>query len=128
MTVHLFTYGTLRTGDARWPLLAPYVAGPGVEDSVDGELFDTGLGYPAAIFGRGRSIIGETFELLLATVHECLAILDEEEDTVDGLYRRTTVRTDRGVAAWAYSYGNGLQLTPIESGDWFDHIGRRPTA
>jgi hypothetical protein len=27
--------------------------------------------------------------------------------------------TGRGVTAWAYAHGAGLDLTPIESGDWF---------
>ena len=46
-------------------------------------------------------------------------VLDEQEDTVLGLYRRVEVTTSRGVRAWAYEYGDGLELTPIESGDWF---------
>ncbi len=36
-----------------------------------------------------------------------------------GLYRRVELTTDSGVSAWAYEYGDGLELTEIESGDWF---------
>jgi hypothetical protein len=32
-----------------------------------------------------------------------------------------TVRTLRGVDAWAYASGPGLDLVPIPSGDWFLH-------
>jgi gamma-glutamylcyclotransferase (GGCT)/AIG2-like uncharacterized protein YtfP len=118
--VHLFVYGTLRPGDVRWPLLAPYVAGDGVADSVDGTLYDTGVGYPAARFGTGDAIRGLTYELLTDTVSVALELLDVEEATVEGLYRRVLLTTSAGHRAWAYEYGSGLELTPIRSGDWFE--------
>jgi gamma-glutamylcyclotransferase (GGCT)/AIG2-like uncharacterized protein YtfP len=52
-------------------------------------------------------------------------VLDAEEGTVGGLYRRVVVTTGRGVAAYAYEYGAGLDLVEIESGDWFDSPARR---
>ena len=52
-----------------------------------------------------------------------LEVLDREEDTVDGLYRRVRVTTGHGHTAWAYAYGTGLELTPIDSGDWLGHRG-----
>ena len=116
-------YGTLRPGDVRWHLLAPFVVDEGWPDATTGRLFDTGLDYPAAIFDPraepGGTVRGHTFTLLATSVERCLDVLDEEEDTVDGLYRRVTITTDRGVQAWAYEYGDGLTLTPIHSGDWF---------
>ena len=133
---HLFVYGTLRPGDVRWPMLEPFVVDHGWDDAVPGRLFDTGLGYPAAIFGDERrelagaaatgaatnpvtTVYGRTFGLLGASLDRALELLDVEEDTVEGLYRRVRVVTARGAAAWAYAYGEGLDLTPIESGDWF---------
>ena len=116
---HLFVYGTLRPGDVRWSFLAPWVVDVGFDDAVTGRLFDTGLDYPAAVFGTGGAVAGRTYELHRETLHEALRIIDEEEDTVLGLYRRVEVRTARGVRAWAYEYGTGLDLTPIPSGDWF---------
>ena len=116
---HLFVYGTLRPGDVRWPLLRPFVVGLGDADEVDGELYDTGLDYPAAVFGGTGRIVGQTFELVADTLDEALALLDEEEDTVDGLYRRVAIRTRSGRDVWAYEYGTGLTLVPITSGDWF---------
>jgi len=118
-TTRLFVYGTLRPGDVRWPILAPFVLDDGVPDTVRGELFDTGLDYPAAIFGGTATIVGRTYELRPDRLDEALAVLDEEEDTVAGLYRRVRVTTGAGTAAWAYAYGTGLELTPIPSGDWF---------
>ncbi|TVR22110.1 MAG: gamma-glutamylcyclotransferase [Ilumatobacter sp.] len=119
---HLFVYGTLRPGDVRWPMLEPFVVDHGWDDAVPGRLFDTGLGYPAAIFdtaGAMTTVYGRTFGLLGTSLGRALELLDVEEDTVEGLYRRVRVVTARGVAAWAYAYGDGLDLTPIESGDWF---------
>lgn len=118
--LHLFVYGTLRPGDVRWPILAPYVAGDGVVDATPGTLYDTDIGFPAARFGDGGTVTGLTYELLADTADEALDVLDAEEATVDGLYRRISVRTSSGRRAWAYEYGSGLRLTPIASGDWFD--------
>lgn len=116
---HLFVYGTLRPGDVRWPLLEPWVVDDGADDSVAGQLFDTGLEYPAAIFGAGGTVLGRTYQLRAATIERALQVIDDEEGTVRGLYRRVEVLTGRGVRAWAYQYGAGLDLTPIPSGDWF---------
>lgn len=125
MTIHhLFVYGTLRPGDVRWPMLEPFVAGDGVDDQVAGRLYDTGLDYPAATFGATSIITGLTYPLRIDTLDRCLDVLDREEDTVLGLYRRVSVRTGRGFDAWAYAYGEGLDLTPIPSGDWFDRPSR----
>lgn len=119
MIVHLFVYGTLRPGDVRWSLLEPHAADAGVVDTVAGQLFDTGLDYPAAVFGGDGTVVGRTYLLGADTLDEALTALDIEEDTVLGLYRRVGVTTGRGLPAWAYEYGDGLELTPIESGDWF---------
>jgi gamma-glutamylcyclotransferase (GGCT)/AIG2-like uncharacterized protein YtfP len=120
MADHLFVYGTLRPGDVRWPLLESYVTDEGVDDTASGDVFDTGLDYPAAVFGGAGTIRGRTYELRADRLDEALARLDEEEDTVAGLYRRVRLITGRGTVAWAYEYGTGLELTPIPSGDWFD--------
>jgi len=117
---HLFVYGTLRPGDVRWPFLEPLVVDAGIDDSVDGTLYDTGLGYPAALFGDGNVVMGRTYILNELLLDEALDLLDVEEGSVDGLYHRMRLVTHRGVRAWAYSYGGGLILTPIVSGDWFD--------
>lgn len=116
---HLFVYGTLRPGDVRWPFLEPWVVDEGVDDTVVGRLFDTGLDYPAAVFGGDGIVVGRTYELRRETIVDALRVIDDEEDTVLGLYRRVEVRTRRGVRAWAYEYGTGLDLTPIPGGDWF---------
>jgi gamma-glutamylcyclotransferase (GGCT)/AIG2-like uncharacterized protein YtfP len=115
----LFVYGTLRPGDVRWPFLEAFVVDDGIDDTVAGALFDTGLDYPAAVFGGAGTIVGRTFRLGPDVIDHALALLDEEEGTVLGLYRRVQVTTHLGIRAWAYAYGDGLELSPIPSGDWF---------
>lgn len=123
MITTLFVYGTLRPGDVRWHFLAPFAADEGVDDAVDGRLFDTGCGYPAALFGPDgdgivRTIHGRRYELHADRLEDALRVLDEEESSVAGLYRRILVTTRAGHTAWAYEYGTGLELTPIDGGDW----------
>ncbi len=124
VTHHLFVYGTLRPGDVRWHFLAPFVVDDGWPDTVPGQLFDTGLDYPAAVFNDAGTIHGHTFVLLDATASRALDVLDDVEGIVDGEYSRVVVRTGRGVDAWAYASGDGLELTAIASGDWFLHRPR----
>lgn len=124
MSDFLFVYGTLRPGDVRWPLLERYVDDDGTDDTAPGHVFDTGLDYPAAVFGGDGRIRGRLYRLNATLLDEGLAALDEEEDTVAGLYRRVRITTGSGVEAWAYAYGDGLELTPIPSGDWFDRPAR----
>ena len=120
---HVFVYGTLRPGDVRWQFLAPFVVDDGWDDTIAGRLFDTGLDYPAAIVdGRaepGGVIVGRTYALLDESLDRCLTVLDAEEDTVGGRYRRVVTTTGCGAEAYVYEYGDGLNLTPIPSGDWF---------
>ena len=96
---HLFVYGTLLPGEVRWSLLEPYVTGGGTPDSATGRLFDTGLDYPAAVFGPAAAfdsepvILGRTFTIEPDAYDECLAHLDIVEGTVGGLYSRIVVTT-----------------------------------
>jgi len=126
MVDQLFVYGTLLPGDVRWPLLERYVIDSGSPDAVTGLLFDTGLDYPAAIFDSTASTLiqGRRYSLRHDTIDEALRELDIEEDTVDGLYKRVEVNTQSGAKCWAYAYGEGLELTLIPSGNWFDRPPR----
>lgn len=120
----MFVYGTLRPGDVRWKFLKPFVVDEGWDDTMRGRLFDTGLDYPAAVLdGRaeaGGIIIGRTYTLRSGSVDQCLQVLDAEESSVVGAYRRVLATTGHGAPAWIYEYGDGLDLVPIESGNWFD--------
>lgn len=116
---HVFVYGTLLPGQVRWRHLERFVVDDGVADAVTGRLFDTGRGYPAALFDDPSSrIVGRSFALLAESRRDALAHLDEVEGAVDGLYTRVVVRTENGLLAYAYEFGGGLDLVPIASGDW----------
>lgn len=128
-TRHLFVYGTLRPGEVRWPFLEPFVVDEGHDDFARGTLFDTGLGYPAALFAHdvthnvthdGAAISGRTYGLVEASLDRALAELDRVEGAVRGLYERIVVTTGTGVRAWAYQFGSDpdIVLQPIPGGDW----------
>jgi gamma-glutamylcyclotransferase (GGCT)/AIG2-like uncharacterized protein YtfP len=119
MTItHLFVYGTLRPGEQRWNHLAPFVVDDGHADSVNGALYDTGNGYPAARFDRPGSIRGMVYELRVERLAECLELLDEVEGAVLDLFHRVAVTTSASLAAWAYEYGGDDHFREITSGDW----------
>lgn len=122
---HLFVYGTLRPGEVRWQHLAPYVHGTdtgidtGIDTTVAGELYDTGLQYPAAMFGGHAQIVGRVYPLAPERLSAALAHLDEVEGAVRGLYHRVVVATSSGHQAWAYQCGDpALLVRRILSGDW----------
>ncbi|NNE95556.1 MAG: gamma-glutamylcyclotransferase [Acidimicrobiales bacterium] len=130
---HLFVYGTLRQGDVRWRFLEPFIEDGGEPDRAAGALFDTGAGYPAAVFEaphvESSVIIGHRYRLVPDQTAAALATLDEIESAVTGLYQRVTVTTQAGILAWAYQYGLDLddpelRLSRIASGDWFEHRSR----
>jgi gamma-glutamylcyclotransferase (GGCT)/AIG2-like uncharacterized protein YtfP len=118
MTDRLFVYGTLQPGDVRWSFLEPFVAGDagGEPDTVQGRVYDTGLGYPAAVFTEAGTIHGRVYRLRTDSLDRALAVLDAEESSVAGQYRRIEVTTRRGLTAHAYEYGGGLTLRPIAGG------------
>lgn len=96
-TVVLFVYGTLAPGQEAWSTLAPHARATW-ETSVEGRLFDTGRGYPAAVFGTGAGrVAGWCCELEDAP----LADLDEWEGEE---YRRVVVTATDGTEAFAYDW------------------------
>lgn len=119
MTDHLFVYGTLRPGEVRWQHLAPFVVGDGIDTCVAGEVYDTGLEYPAARFGGDALIRGRVYRL--TRLDEALEHLDMVEGAVRGLYRRVEVTTASGHVAWAYECGDpALLVRRLPTGDWAD--------
>jgi gamma-glutamylcyclotransferase (GGCT)/AIG2-like uncharacterized protein YtfP len=111
---HLFVYGTLMPGRLRWPILATFARGHRTAE-VAGRLYDSGNGWPVAVFGDGGVIPGVLVELDPDRVDEALPILDDVEDTATDTLRRIEVTTLDGARAWAYHYTQAVDgLTPIE--------------
>jgi gamma-glutamylcyclotransferase (GGCT)/AIG2-like uncharacterized protein YtfP len=100
----LFVYGTLQPGRLRWPVLSPF-ATDHRQASVPGTLYDTGNGWPVAVFDPGElEVPGVLVDLDPDRVDEALALLDRIEGTVAGLLLRVAVATTDGAAAWAYHW------------------------
>ena len=114
----IFCYGTLLPGEERWQFLAPFVLAY-EPDQVSGRIYDTGLGYPAALFDRVGIIHGFRFRLDPAQLLDALSLLDEIEGAVEGLYHRVQVTTAMGAQVHAYQYGGTLEgLVDIPEGNW----------
>lgn len=119
MIDRLFVYGTLQPGQPRWPALAGFVlhGGNGCRVTVTGTLYDTGYGWPAAIFGGGVDdhIPGIVLRLAPGTVDEGLAALDLIEGVGARLFERVAVEID-GYRCWAYQWlGDTEGFRRIES-------------
>ncbi|GIU85555.1 MAG: gamma-glutamylcyclotransferase [Acidimicrobiia bacterium] len=111
-TVLLFVYGTLAPGGRAWPMLEPYAVAVRPA-SAPGRLYDTGRGYPAAVFGPGESRVHGT----LCTLRD--APLDALDAWEGDEYERRTITTDDGTAALAYHWRAGLAgLRPLAGGRW----------
>ncbi|MDP9335511.1 MAG: gamma-glutamylcyclotransferase [Actinomycetota bacterium] len=120
MTVRLFVYGTLAPGDEAWPVLEPWVVGEPLADAVAGWLYDTGRGYPAAVFlDEGRSLVhGTVVTLDPAAASVALDTLDRYEGPE---YERISVRTETGVEAATYVWIAPLTgCRPVAGGRWRD--------
>jgi gamma-glutamylcyclotransferase (GGCT)/AIG2-like uncharacterized protein YtfP len=109
----VFVYGTLLPTESRWPLLEPFAAEVRA-GTVAGRLFDTGRGYPCALFAGSGSIPGAVVAIEPARVEEVLELLDEVEGVAFGLYERVVVTTADGEAVWSYAWAGDMDdLTPI---------------
>jgi gamma-glutamylcyclotransferase (GGCT)/AIG2-like uncharacterized protein YtfP len=112
---YVFVYGTTMPGHLRYPYIEAYVA-EATPDSVDGRLYDTGQGYPAAVFGASTETIeGYVLRLRPDRAVEALRAFTEMEA---GLFHPTKVTTQRGIEASAYEWlGPTDGLTPLR-GKW----------
>ena len=117
----LFVYGTLRPGDVRWPFLEPFVADDGIDDTVAVPCSTPVSAIPPRCSTRAP-------RTTIAGPHVRAAFRSgSTRHSRCSTRRRTPCRAvpsggghDRaGRQAWAYAYGDGLDLTPIPSGDWF---------
>jgi len=106
----LFVYGTLMPGHLRWPMLAPHAISQRPATSP-GTLYDTGNGWPAAVFGPADTapdVPGWVVWVPRSRAGEVLRELDEMEgigappDPIVDPYVRRRVDIDASTQAWAY--------------------------
>lgn len=106
----LFVYGSSMPGQSRYGEIEEYVIEID-KDSVEGLLYDSGLGYPMAKFGPGDDIPGYVLWLDPETAED---VLIEQTRLESGLFHPVPVRTAGGVTATAYEW--------IEATDGFPRI------
>ena len=98
----LFAYGTLQPGRLRWPFLEPFALGHRAA-AVVGRIYDSGFGWPVAVFGGAVELVpGTLIDLDPVRSPEALALLDEVEATATDVLRRIAVTTTTGERAWTY--------------------------
>lgn len=120
MALPIFVYGTLMPGHLRWGVLEPHAVGwrPA---AVEGHLYDTGEGWPAAVFTPGEDLVrGWAVDLDAAVADVVMAHLDEVEGVEEGLFRRVELVLLGGEPVVAYELGTSPDaLTRIA--DWEGH-------
>ncbi len=120
----LFVYGTLKPGDTRWPVLAPFVAGEPIPASIDGTLVDPGFAWPALVLEPG-TVTGYLVELAEDSREEAWRRLDAVEgaDQTDPLFRRISLSVTYGTdeqtcTATSYLYCGETLGLPRIGGTW----------
>ncbi len=112
---YVFVYGTTMPGHLRYQHIEGFVA-EATRDTVSGRLYDSGAGYPAAIFGAALGTIeGYLLRLRPDRAHEALRALTEMEA---GLFHPATVTTGGGAEATAYEWIGSTQGLPPLTGMW----------
>ncbi|WP_257958823.1 gamma-glutamylcyclotransferase [Bacillus sp. V3-13] len=119
--IKIFVYGTLRKHEDNHI----YIEGSkciAEQGWVYGELYDTGLGYPAVKPSLESKTYGEIFEITAEQLKEVDQLEGFVEGAKDNLYERViqTVHTDKGtVDAYIYiSERMDMLGEPILDGDW----------
>jgi gamma-glutamylcyclotransferase (GGCT)/AIG2-like uncharacterized protein YtfP len=98
----LFAYGTLQPDRLRWPFLAPFAVGHRAA-KVPGRIYDSGYGWPVAVFDGSHDLVpGTIIDLDPVRSADAIELLDEVEATATDLLRRIVVTTTAGEQAWAY--------------------------
>jgi len=103
----VFVYGTLQPGEVRWFALEGRVLDEsGEPDHVVGQLWDTGLGYPALTLDGTSLCPGHVIRLAPSTAVETWRDLVAIEGGVDSTYQPAIITTVSGVRALAFPYGS----------------------
>jgi gamma-glutamylcyclotransferase (GGCT)/AIG2-like uncharacterized protein YtfP len=120
----LFVYGTLMPGRLRWPILERFAV-EFRDARVPGAIYDSGEGWPVAVFGDGDAVVpGVLVDLDPDTVTAALPILDDVEDTATDKLRRVVVTTTDGDHAWAYHHPSAVDaLVRIDA--WHEGFAER---
>lgn len=112
MIDRVFVYGTLQPGQCRWSILAPYVVQSDAQSEIAarGKLYDTGYGWPAAVFDADavEDVPGVVLALKPVSLDEAIATLDAVEGADSDLFRRIVVDIG-GQRCWAYQWSGSTE-------------------
>jgi gamma-glutamylcyclotransferase (GGCT)/AIG2-like uncharacterized protein YtfP len=97
----LFAYGLLQPGQLSWRLVSPHAIGPRCPATVEGGVFDTGLGYPAWL----PDVPGLTPGVVVP-IRDPTALLPALDIYEGPQYERIRVVAG-GVVCWAYAWRAG---------------------
>jgi gamma-glutamylcyclotransferase (GGCT)/AIG2-like uncharacterized protein YtfP len=113
----IFVYGTMKPGHAFYPEIDDYVL-ESRPDLVRGQLYDSGLGYPAAIFNpeADEEVSGYVLSLVPESYADAVAIISGVESN---LFSPKRVATTSGSMVRAYEFvGDTTELERIPDGVW----------
>jgi gamma-glutamylcyclotransferase (GGCT)/AIG2-like uncharacterized protein YtfP len=118
MTTVLFVYGTLAPDEDAWHLIEPYVTRR-VPAAARGVLYDTGRGYPGAVFGPGEELVRGWCCTMPDAPLECLDAFEGPE------YERIAVECVDGTRAITYRWVAALDgCRVVAGGDWAERARR----
>jgi len=119
----VFVYGTLLQGEIRSRFLSDCKLLKTLE--VPGTIYDTGRGYPAAVFdeGAGSTVSGELY--IMGDPDKKIAELDTVEDVDSGLFKKVILQ-HKDEEFISYEAGPLLKecvkpINQIETGNWRRH-------
>ncbi|MFG6496430.1 gamma-glutamylcyclotransferase [Fictibacillus sp. UD] len=128
MEKHLvFVYGTLRKGGSNDHYLEKAVC---VEEKcyTEGQLYDTGWGYPALVVESGKWVTGELYEITHDELKHLDRLEDYEESGTNNLYDRIVakIRTPDGeLEALLYIMKKKEKhFLPIPENDWLKYLNK----
>ncbi|MDM5317473.1 gamma-glutamylcyclotransferase family protein [Fictibacillus sp. b24] len=128
MAKHLvFVYGTLRKGGSNDHFLNKAVY---IEEKcfAEGQLYDTGFGYPALVVESGKWVTGELYKVTSDDLKRLDRLEDFEENGTNNLYDRiiATIRTTVGeIEALLYIMKKKEKhFLPIPENDWLKYFNK----
>ncbi|ANC76178.1 hypothetical protein ABE65_004875 [Fictibacillus phosphorivorans] len=126
MKKHLvFVYGTLQKDGSNDHFLehATYIE---QRCYVEGQLYDTGWGYPALVLDKESWVIGELYEISTSELEQLDELEDFVENRADNLYDRISVTvhtTNSKVEAFVYMMRiKKSHFVSILENDWIKYI------
>ncbi len=128
MKKHLvFVYGTLRKGGSNAHFLQNAKC---IEHGcyTEGQLYDTGLGYPALVPEKDKWVTGELYEVSTRELEQLDELEDFVENRADNLYDRVRVKVNTtNIIEEAFVYVMRIKKShyvSIVENDWLKYLNK----